>query len=305
MAFTFVELLTILTVVAVLAAVLVPALAAARAKSGPTTCLQNLHQISTAAQQYTQDYDQKLFAHRFNCNNGGVGATVVCPGYLNNGTRTADSANLSGGAEFRYYWAYMLRPYVKTYQTFVCPQNPSAFYPGGSNTIAFNSPGSVGVNYGGQNSYGYNNLWLAPAGSFGAPNGQPGAVSLAAIPRSSNTVLVTDASYYVSAPDVQNQSGLTVTANCSSANCTNESAFLTSQGSQFTSYWKNLGNANWSASGGTLTAANALPLIKARHNSQLNVLFVDGHLKAKPYAQVVGDICLWTTDAEGAHPNCK
>jgi len=45
--------------------------------------------------------------------------------------------------------------------------------------------------------------------------------------------------------------------------------------------------------------------MKNRHSGMINCQFSDGHVKAMPYKKVVGDICLWTTDAEGAHPGCN
>jgi prepilin-type processing-associated H-X9-DG protein len=50
--------------------------------------------------------------------------------------------------------------------------------------------------------------------------------------------------------------------------------------------------------------AAAIALGKARHGGQHNCQFTDGHTKSVPYNRVIGDICLWTTDADGAHPAC-
>ena len=278
----------------VLAIALFPSLALARQQRNAPSCQQNLAQIGEATRLYLQDWDQRFYPNRFNCNNGGVSA--ICPGYLDaNGKRIPEAANLSGGAELRYYWCYLLRPYLKSYHAYIDPQNPGPFYPGSSAVVAFSAPGSVGTNYGGQNSYGYNYEWL----------GLTSAATLAAVPRPASTLLATDTRYYVAAPDVRNASGLTVTAHCANSTCSAENAYMNAQGAQNTSYWKNLGNANWSESGGALSDANAASLIKMRHAATLNTLFIDGHVANVPYAQVVGDVCLWTTDIEGAHLNCK
>ena len=90
-----------------------------------------------------------------------------------------------------------------------------------------------------------------------------------------------------------------------------EADFINSQGKQYKYYWKNIGNANWSYSGGEggpLATGNELHTIelgKQRHNQHINVQFADGHAKAIQYNRLVGDICLWTTDADGGHPNCN
>ena len=56
-AFTLTELLVVIAVIAILAALLFPVFARARAKARATTCVSNLRQISMAIQQYAQDWD--------------------------------------------------------------------------------------------------------------------------------------------------------------------------------------------------------------------------------------------------------
>ncbi len=55
--FTLVELLTVIAVVALLAALLLPAFAAARAKAREAACSSNLRQVGIAIHMYAQDYD--------------------------------------------------------------------------------------------------------------------------------------------------------------------------------------------------------------------------------------------------------
>ncbi len=63
-AFTLVELLVVLAIIGLLAAMLLPALAQARQKSLSTQCAGNLRQWGLAYQMYVNDYEDYLAAPR-------------------------------------------------------------------------------------------------------------------------------------------------------------------------------------------------------------------------------------------------
>ncbi len=59
-AFTLVELLVVLAIMALLAALLLPALGRAKEEARATVCLGNLHQLGLALQVYTQENNNKM-----------------------------------------------------------------------------------------------------------------------------------------------------------------------------------------------------------------------------------------------------
>ena len=56
-AFTLIEMLVVIAIISLLAALLFPVFMSARADARRAVCLSNMHQISTAVTMYAQDYD--------------------------------------------------------------------------------------------------------------------------------------------------------------------------------------------------------------------------------------------------------
>ncbi len=335
--FTLIELLVVIAIIAILAAILFPVFAQAKLAAKKASDLSNLKQIGLSTMLYTNDYDDEYYAHRINCTLADGVTYTVCSQYLDGNGNILPEAQILGttvpangsaakaSALSRFFYVYALQPYTKNYSLFKDPAT-SGFYPGSQATPGpvCSGAGCTGTGYGGQNSYGHNDIYLSPAAPFGGSDTAVSAVSEDTVPRVSSTVLLTDASYYGAAFDVTNQSGLLNLGHMSGVMVGGISAEEaqfdnvaghTGTADQYIFYWKNIGGANWSYSGGesgplagtTSTAPGvqqALALGEGLFNQKLNAQFADGHAKATAYQALVGDVCYWTTDVEASHPAC-
>ncbi len=103
--FTLVEVLATIGIIALLAALLFPALATARERSRQTACLSNLRQIGVAVSQYVSDNDEQHF--------------TFPTGFLN-------------GVSVNKGWAGRIFPYLKVPEILHCPSDATeaTHYPG-------------------------------------------------------------------------------------------------------------------------------------------------------------------------------
>lgn len=114
--FTLIELLVVIAIIGILSALLLPALARARAQGRRASCFNNLRQVSLAARLYMDDYDGALFHHH----EGWV---------LNDGTQVAtlpsSPAGCAGGgagnSQAEKPWVIFFQPYLRSRQVAFCP----------------------------------------------------------------------------------------------------------------------------------------------------------------------------------------
>jgi prepilin-type N-terminal cleavage/methylation domain-containing protein len=119
--FTLVELLVVIAVIAIVAAILFPVLAQAREKARQITCLSNCKQWGSTFMMYVQDYDETYpLAFGYSRSLGGwmwsaSNAFHQVPVGWRNGTPVE---RLQVAA---VEWANSVQPYVKTYSVYACP----------------------------------------------------------------------------------------------------------------------------------------------------------------------------------------
>ena len=160
-AFTLIEILVVIAIIGILAAILFPVFARARENARRASCQSNLKQIGLGIMQYSQDYDDKFPMSRVG--NPAVGKP--------------------------YGWADAFQPYVKSTQLLQCPSNSD---PLPDYTIAI--PGRQAY----YTDYVYNS---ALGGiSVGTAQSVGSGISLAALENSSLTVALLEGKYNSSLP---------------------------------------------------------------------------------------------------------
>jgi len=96
--FTLIELLVVIAIIAILASILFPVFAQARARARSASCLSNTKQIGNAFLMYTQDYDE------------------TCP------AQWGGAGTCGGTGTCAQEWWFGLFPYIKSAQVLYCPE---------------------------------------------------------------------------------------------------------------------------------------------------------------------------------------
>jgi prepilin-type N-terminal cleavage/methylation domain-containing protein len=123
-AFTLVELLVVIGIIALLIAILMPALGRAREQSLRTKCMANHRQIMTAFIMYASE--NRMAVPFMNSNQIESGGTYKGPGWLYQYTSAAGNGHdKESDVEAGTFW-----PYLKSHEVYRCPFDPFPYTQG-------------------------------------------------------------------------------------------------------------------------------------------------------------------------------
>lgn len=270
-AFTLIELLIVIAIIALLAAILFPVFSTAREKARESTCMSNLKQLSLGILQYCGDFDERLpYAIM---EDGGVGT-------------------VAGNSGYRWYWEDAIYPYVKSSGVYSCPdtspgagaglgiwpyQPISRSLPGGRHT----GGGPYGGYTGSTGSFIANSTYYG-----GAPGNSPipltpdlggsllPPVNLASVAAPATTLLVMDGACVGACGSGGDSNAMWITWQYGIAGANNGPTLVTTNGVTAI-----LGGSGTTAGGGAANYPVAGSAV-ARHMGFIAAAFADGHVKA-------------------------
>jgi prepilin-type N-terminal cleavage/methylation domain-containing protein len=114
--FTLIEILVVITIIFILAAILLPVITIARRKAQESSCISNLRQLGLAISMYCTDYDDKYphALHPYDKEEFGLGTK-----YSIEWDKLQEVPNMDT----------VLLPYVKQKEIFRCPLDSGFMYP--------------------------------------------------------------------------------------------------------------------------------------------------------------------------------
>ena len=116
-AFSLIELLVVIGIISILAALLFPVFERAREQGRGTACLSNLRQVGMSLQLYLQDYDDAYPMNRMPDNTHPLGGCALTGGSAFPIT-DLETSSLN--------WRRVVQPYLKNKGVQICPSNPYA-----------------------------------------------------------------------------------------------------------------------------------------------------------------------------------
>lgn len=282
-AFTLIEILVVVAIIVLLAAILFPVFGRVRENARRSSCQSNLKQIGLAFSQYTQDYDERLPLPAWYVD----ASPLPDLGYSENagGPRRAfiPQPEVAGAtnAAATTSWVDEIYPYLRSDQVFTCPSDP---HPNRAKTSS--GAGSLGrISYGmNEAMHGYKR-YAEPDLRFDILHSTPNSrywarfaqqpirgQSLAALVNPSSKLLVADVDKTTTNTGALLSPGISVYTSCR-----NYLPPATRDVNDTTLGYPMSNACAVVASNATIDAGR-----QGRHFGGVNILYVDGHVKWLP-----------------------
>lgn len=124
--FTLVELLIVVCIVAILAAILFPVFSRARENARRSSCQSNLKQISMAVMQYVQDYDEKFpMGEIYPVQPTDKACAAAAAAEFTPKFKTLALTSTTTSSQNMLTWMSVIYDYTKSTQIYMCPSGPS------------------------------------------------------------------------------------------------------------------------------------------------------------------------------------